>query len=483
MADAHAKAEAYDKALHELEYATALATKAATEAEAADDELNDATTDLGTALNELTQAQSDYDDALEAYNNALNTYKIKRAAVVSAKADYEASMKKLYGKEDGGTSGATAAANPTTGAWTADSLYGKYKAAEKARTDAGIPNTYAYTANKGISDEFDAYKAADSTVEANVYTDLDTAGLKKFRDWVDANTSDEEHDHWMLVIDELIAKTNYNNEKAKCLGSDVGNTNYNNAADGTLGKAYKDALTEYNTAYQDLGDTDINTDPDIGLIEDGTVVQKFTDDKTAKKTLTDATTTLETKQGNYDDALDAWNDAVEASEAANEIKDTADALKAAAQKAHDAAQALYDVIDADAVSVSDGSLKIYIKLNDDAVITAQGTGDTNAQWLLKPVAADGSLVNNTAVFYYTGLLEGGETSSKLIDYVLLDPKATQNDYKNFEFDINVALKSAQINLDESGNIKTDAAASELGQFATLDDNTDVDTFITWTDTI
>ena len=96
----------------------------------------------------------------------------------------------------------------------------------------------------------------------------------------------------------------------------------------------------------------------------------------------------------------------------------------------------------------------------------------------------GTLLNNKAVFYYNGLLEGGETSSKLVDYVLLDPHATQNDYKNFDFDINVALKSAQINLDESGNIKTDAAQAELAKFATYNNGTatsDADQVVKWSD--
>jgi len=538
-AAATAKAEAYDKATHELEYAQALfdqAVKEYNQAKYGQDTVPSGTpvggseqakATLDQKEQALSGAKTAYENAEKDYNNALTAYNNSLAKLDAAKRAYENSMKKLYGNAKGAVEGgSTTTAGGEEGKYTTDSLYGKYAAAKKAREDAHIGDEYTYTSageNKGIVDEYTNYKN-DSGVTSlpEEYTGLTTTQLKAFRDWVDDHTTAEEHDHWMLVIDELIAKTNYDNEKNKCLGEDVvgspatTRTDYNNAADDTYGSAYKVALQDYLSKYTELGDTGKNgnfdTYKDGTILKDGTGGNKLSTDTGKKAALDTAYNALNgngkesTEEGyipgaikEYNDALTAYQAALDKTEKAEDLKDIAEALKEAATQVQTAAKEAYEAVDdANNLGKSDGALKIYIKLNDDAVITTQDGNGSNEKWFLNPVELDadgdvqtGTLLNNKAVFYYTGLLEGGETSTKLVDYVLLDPHATQEDYKNFDFDINVALKSAQINLDKDGNIQTDAAQAELAKFAIYNpdgdgkpvDTNDVNKVVKWADSL
>ena len=115
-----------------------------------------------------------------------------------------------------------------------------------------------------------------------------------------------------------------------------------------------------------------------------------------------------------------------------------------------------------------GDIKVYINLSDD-VVTYGGIAD---KWQLLPTALDDNYINatgaegqdtkkDTATFYYTGILQGGETSTKLIDSVELDKDTTQYMYKDFDFDINIGMKSAQVTYDEAGNVLSTAADDEL----------------------
>lgn len=131
-------------------------------------------------------------------------------------------------------------------------------------------------------------------------------------------------------------------------------------------------------------------------------------------------------------------------------------------------------------------LVIYVKLAD--VITTAGEKD---KWQLLPTAlvdkidsatnmpgTDG--YNDTAVFYYTGILKSGETSSKLVDSVELASTVTQNMYKSFDFDLNMALKSAQVTYAEDGvTIQKTSAVDELDATPTLYEPTNVETAIGW----
>jgi len=107
----------------------------------------------------------------------------------------------------------------------------------------------------------------------------------------------------------------------------------------------------------------------------------------------------------------------------------------AAEKAKDAAQEKYD---------KNGDLKIYINLDNDVLV-----GGKPGKWQALPTTVDTS---NVAHFYYTSILEGGETTTKLIDSVELDKDVTEDMYKYFDFDVNVAMKSAQVTYDDAGNV-------------------------------
>ena len=69
---------------------------------------------------------------------------------------------------------------------------------------------------------------------------------------------------------------------------------------------------------------------------------------------------------------------------------------------------------------------------------------------------------DTASFYYTSILGGGETTAKLIDSVELDKNVTQDMFKYFDFDLNVDLNSVQVTFDQNGNYSTDAVIAENG---------------------
>ena len=78
-------------------------------------------------------------------------------------------------------------------------------------------------------------------------------------------------------------------------------------------------------------------------------------------------------------------------------------------------------------------------------------------------------------FYLKHILDEGKTSEKLIDSVTLSPD-TQNVFKSFDFDLNVALDSAQITYaDDQKTILTDAVqAPAFGMNSTVQaDNTTV----------
>ena len=106
----------------------------------------------------------------------------------------------------------------------------------------------------------------------------------------------------------------------------------------------------------------------------------------------------------------------------------------AAEKAKDAAQEKYD---------KNGDLKIYINLDNDVLV-----GGKPGKWQALPTTVTG----NVAHFYYTNILKGGATTTKLIDSVELDKDVTQDMYKYFDFDVNVAMKSAQVTYDDAGNV-------------------------------
>ncbi len=126
-------------------------------------------------------------------------------------------------------------------------------------------------------------------------------------------------------------------------------------------------------------------------------------------------------------------------------------------------------------SPTSGNIEIYINL-DPTYASA---------WQIEPgvktkVASGTQETQETVSFYLKHILDEGKTSEKLIDSVTLSPD-TQDVFKSFDFDLNVALDSAQITYaDDQKTIKTDAVqAPAFGATPTLTTPTDINTGINW----
>ncbi|MBO7473190.1 MAG: hypothetical protein J6U00_04185, partial [Ruminococcus sp.] len=151
----------------------------------------------------------------------------------------------------------------------------------------------------------------------------------------------------------------------------------------------------------------------------------------------------------YNGALTAYNDAL---------------------KAYNDAAAAYQ-----AALGNDNDLVIYINLSDDVVTS----GNETDKWQLLPIP-DGD--DTVAHFYYTSILQGSETSAKLIDSVELADTVTQDTYKSFDFDLNINLDSAQITYaEDQSTILTDAVAGTAfeNRNANLTQPTSLDTPVLW----
>ena len=167
------------------------------------------------------------------------------------------------------------------------------------------------------------------------------------------------------------------------------------------------------------------------------------------------------------DAAEADYNAAAASAGADttDLNTARNHLAEATQKLAEAEKAYNDAIK----SANEGVLKININLSDDVVTDGNATG----KWQLLP----NPVSDDVAYFYYTSILGAGETSAQLIDSVELDKSVTEDMFKRFDFDLNVALKSAQIAMANDGKtILTDAAA-ELDANATLATPTSVDSVV------
>jgi len=104
--------------------------------------------------------------------------------------------------------------------------------------------------------------------------------------------------------------------------------------------------------------------------------------------------------------------------------------------------------EANAAAAANAAHAIKIKINLD--------NDVETNWSQIPATTN----NTVAHFYLNKVLDAGETSKKLIDSVELDGESTTPaSFKDMTFDLNVALKSAQVNYDTNNNITHEAADS------------------------
>lgn len=177
--------------------------------------------------------------------------------------------------------------------------------------------------------------------------------------------------------------------------------------------------------------------------------------------------------------LAAYTDTAEVAKTAFHIHgvDTNELLSTDLENATSTAKTTWKTLEANpAVVPAATDLKIYINLDKDVA--------TN--WTMDPTKAtlNDAMTEDTdkqkVSFYLNSILDAGETSAKLIDSVELD--ATMgNVFKDFTFDLDVALDSAQIIYDnDQKTIKTDAVVAPAFTLTpSLADATDIDTTVTW----
>ena len=302
---------------------------------------------------------------------------------------------------------------------------------------AAHDNEAAY---ENLNTKYEAYKTACAdyrTAKTNAETDYDTAVSKFDTDKLKSRSTDE---LTAASFDDVVAAyvievTDTADPKAEENvtveytgdGADVEAT-YDKA---TLARTYNVATAT--TALTPMLTGTTNTDWSGTAITDtdyqGTVAE------------------LTTNQGTSDNNASQGAAAGTANAVTYTVaKDYLDDLEADAAAALDEAalQAIRDAANAE------HTIKIKINLAD-------GVADaTNPTWSQFPVANG----ENVAHFYLNKVLEAGETSDMLIDSVELDGESTTPaTFKDMTFDLNVALKSAQVTYDEDNNIVETAADS------------------------
>jgi len=192
---------------------------------------------------------------------------------------------------------------------------------------------------------------------------------------------------------------------------------------------------------------------------------------------------LEAKKA-WDDAKGTAADVDTTTLGAKKAKEDAEKAVANAKATMDKARMAYEQGTNDYNKT--GDIIIYVNLNNDTTV-----GGTKDKWQLVPVKTlTDELTDDTAVFYYTGILQGGETSEKLIDSVELDKDVTQYMYKSFDFDLDVKMDSAQIAYGSDDiTLQATPANEEFGTIegttikgadVALADPTDIETALTWT---
>ena len=425
-----AKARAYDDAIAAYERASEAVARATADSTAANATLatqqaalDSATADLQAALAAQSAAAATLANATATYNNAVATQAAADTAV-------QTSRTKLYGKADGSETDYMIGDN--------NNLKNNYEKAKTALSDPAVLNGRPqFMADWNAWANTSANTTGDPDLDHMSYDDFTTLFVPQPDNQV----------YYERVAAEKRAREAYEAELNKLLGvtdPDDANAPTANSLQGKLDAA--------NTA---LGDAN------------GGATKAKADATEAKAT---ADQGVIDAQAAYNTALGNYNAAATNSGADTTNLETAIANLAAASAAKNAAQDAYE--QALNETPSDGILKVNIYLSDD-VVTAGGEAD---KWQLSPNPISGDV----AKFYYTSILDGGETSSKLVDRVELDGSATQDMYKSFDFDVNVALKSAQITYAEDNEtILGTAATSELNKTPTLTDPKDINTALTW----
>ena len=426
-------------------------------------------------LQELAKA---YDDALVLYNDAVAEYTAALRENTGADAVVVDANKTLQEKLDDlrDAQNTLAAAEKKLAQATAAKAAAQAakEAADQRATDAAAALTAADAAVTDAQDNLDA-ATDDSKVayyaylktrisEIDGYTDAqieiwlkDTATYDQINGLNIVNEGDVNYNYHQLAVALKTAQREAADKAATLAAAQ--------ATQAQKAQALADATAAKNAAQaaKDAADRRATEAADALAAADADVTAAQTEKGDAEVAVTAAQAAAEEAQDDYNEAVTA---AGETGTSGN-LTAAKNNLAAATQKLAEAEKAYNDAMN----SADKGVLKININLAD--VVTTTGTAD---KWQLLPDPVNGG----TAYFYYTSILGGGETSAQLIDSVELDSSVTDDMFKRFDFDLNVALKSAQIAYDTDGNITTDAADTLHDANATLETPTSVDSVVNWT---
>ena len=477
---------------------------------------------LETAMNELGTAKTNMDNAWTNYETALNQSKTLKTASETAAKNLQdakdelgingdsATANTLYGKlkkatDDLGT--ATNAAN--TKMDERDTALTARNAAQDAVTNAAQDSRNAFldfviakvnsdadaTNNIDTTQSIDNQRNAAITYINNLtYAQMQGLGIENtdpgwafYQLQLDLKDKQDKLDKAEAAYQAALqAKTNANNAKlaaqkaVTAKEAEIGNVgdgadNTNNSLTALAERAQAAYVAKMEELYG------ITSGDNYG-VNGSTTEGEYTE--------TSFYGVYKAREADYNDANRNYAEKLADYNAAAGVAGNADSNVAAAQnyvaqtkKAMDDAKAAYE---AATTNPDAKKLKIYINLAD---VTTE-TGKEN-KWQLLPTSLEDKYVNattvegtdaitDTASFYYTGILGGGETTSKLIDSIVLDENTTQDMFKYFDFDLNVTLNSAQVNIDRDGNYTAETAKSELGKNAALS-VPNADAIVTWSE--
>ncbi len=418
------------------------------------------------------------DQAVTGTAGALKELKAKKAALDTAKTNYDAAVGrynaalttiKYYAGDNNGTAKTINKITDFT-SYVGDSTTpsGATKLPDHA-SDVFAPGILRKEIDdyNSLIDDFKALATSITNAEADVDAKLatlgadETAGLKLATK--NAKTAFEN------------AKTSYNNELGQNYDADIANIGNPSADDSIyqvwqLEQAWRAAQAAEATAQSNY-DAAVATLNTLNAQANSLKQELKSLGSTIQTNVAALNAAIEDRETDKDNASGTGTVGYDAAKTAYE---SALAAYNTALKNYNDARAAYEAADN-----TDTNIKIYINLSDDVVTTGNTAAD---KWQLIPIVAGNSDDDKVAHFYYTGILEGGESSAKLIDSIELDKDTKQDAYKSFDFDLNVHLDSAQIAYeDDQKTIKTDSVTGPAfeNRAASLTTPTSLDTPVLW----
>jgi alternate signal-mediated exported protein len=117
------------------------------------------------------------------------------------------------------------------------------------------------------------------------------------------------------------------------------------------------------------------------------------------------------------------------------------------------------------------TMKVFVYLDKDY--------DTN--WTMNPVETgdSGSKICTGMEFYYNNILEGGKSTEKLVDKLVLDENIKPGDFNEFEYDLNVIINSIQAIASEDGSWSAEAVEDASWKLQPVLDNSESVEILKW----